>query len=154
MTAIDRLRDIAVNLATEAAERSELGFSPAALNIDRLVDEIERTYIKLPVDADGVPIKPGDYMALGDSRGEVKALSYAPYNELPWQMQLDEYEWYAIVNARHVKQDTVEGLLKEFALATDYAGDWNNTDDADERRRQVDALVAGYAERIRKVVEQ
>lgn len=108
------------------------------------LDEMEQTRMRLPVDAEDVPVRPGDYMELGDSRGEVKALSYAPYdNELPWQMQLDDGEWYATVNARHAKPDTVESLLDEFMVALHELGEGADYGPTKER----------MAERIRKAVE-
>ena len=137
----DDLLEIGNQLTDMENQRDELQ--------DKL-DEIEHTHIKLPVDADGVPIKPGDYMALGDSRGEVKALSYAPYNELPWQMQLDDYEWYVTVNAHHVQPDTVESVLEkalyEAAHLDRPEGYWASAAD-------VTNIVNDYAERIRKAVE-
>ena len=113
--------------------------------------DIERTHMRLPVDADGVPVRIGDTMericaedryvfTVGLIGADGFCMDY-------------ETSFFKASECRHVQPDTVESLLKEFALATDYAGDWNNPDDVDERRLQIDALANAYAERIRKAVE-
>ena len=112
--------------------------------LEILVEEIEQQYIKLPLDADGVHIKPGDYMALGDSRGEVIALTYTPGNSLPWEMQLDDGEWYSTQFAHHVQHETVESVLSDFAIACEEQG---------YKDPHIDGLLEEYAERIRKAVE-
>ena len=78
--------------------------------------EVDERYMELPVDADGEPIHVGDYLQLGDTRGEVVELTYCPANgELPWEWQCDTGDWYNTVFARHVKPRTVEDVLNDLA---------------------------------------
>lgn len=89
--------------------------------LDAIADEIEREiaekYMKLPVDADGIPIHVGDLLELGDTRDNVAALSYRPDNgELPWEwLSRDDGCWYNTAFSHHVKPRTVEDVLREFA---------------------------------------
>ena len=85
--------------------------------IDAIEREIAEKYMLLPVDAYGVPIRVGDTLQLGDTRGEVIALTYRPNNgELPWEYQCDTGGWYNTAFARHAKPRTVEDVLREFSV--------------------------------------
>lgn len=108
--------------------------------LDRLADEIEAAYIKLPVDAYGVPIRPGDLLVDTTSDYELYAT----------KMFLGLNGW--AINARrpdelrHVKPDTVEDIIMEamqHAFSAPYKG---GTLDMGDK-------VAEYADRIRKAVE-
>ena len=78
-------------------------------------DYVKEHYMKLPVDADGVPIHIGDYLQLGETHGEVVALTYCPANgELPWEWQCDTGDWYNTAFAHHTKPRTVEDVLGEY----------------------------------------
>ena len=80
--------------------------------INSIQAEVDEKYMLLPVDADGVPIHMGDTLQLGDTRGEVVALTYCPANgKLPWEWQCDTGDWYNTAFARHVKPRTVEDVL-------------------------------------------
>ena len=48
--------------------------------------------IKLPLDADGVPIRPGDvvYIDGEDSENEVRAINFARSSYRPWLIELDQ----------------------------------------------------------------
>lgn len=120
--------------------------------VKNVFETIDSTYMKLPVDADGMPIRIGDTMERVCA--EMPGTFIVGLIGADGHCMDDETNFFLASECRHVKPDTVESLLMEFALATDYAGDWNNPDDVDERRRQVDALAAEYAERIRKAVEE
>lgn len=80
----EELRNLAVYLDSAAVGKSEHGFSPVALRLNRIADHIEQKhdeelmqakadvladcisvandFIELPKDADGVPIHIGDYL--------------------------------------------------------------------------------------------
>lgn len=111
---------------------NELAAEDPAKNI---LEALERGWIRLPVDADGVPIRPGDLLVDTTSDYELYAT----------KMFLGLNGW--AINARrpdelrHVKPDTVEGLLAEFENHV-------RCDGAD------DASIAEYAERIRKAVQE
>lgn len=89
----------------------------ALLGYAKLIqDEVDYRYMELPVDADGVPIHVGDTLQLGDTRGEVVALTYCPSNgKLPWEWQCDTGDWYNTAFARHVRPRTVEDVLDDFS---------------------------------------
>ena len=112
---------------------------------ETIADEIEREiaekYMELPVDADGVPIHVGDTLQLGDTRGEVVALTYCPSNgKLPWEWQCDTGDWYNTAFARHANPDQVKELLEEFLEAGGCVPhDWSN-------------VIGEYAARIREAV--
>lgn len=97
----------------------------------RQLDDIERTHMRLPVDADGVPIRTGDRLEGGTvfAVGE-DAVVYEPGI------------WDEASLCRHVKPETVESLLTEFA-----EGFEGQNEDFSR------LVVAEYAERIRKAVE-
>lgn len=119
----------------------------------KVADMIEQQYLKLPLDADGVPISPGDYMALGDSRGEVIALTYTPGNSMPWEMQLEDGEWYITQFTRHIKPDTVESLLEDFAQKMNENIGMYTAEviESDELERLDEKTIAKYAEKIKAV---
>ena len=90
---------------------------------DEIQAEIDSRYMELPVDADGVPIHVGDTLQLGDTRGEVVALTYCPSNgKLSWEWQCDTGDWYNTAFAYHLKPRTVEDVLRDFAIACEDAG--------------------------------
>lgn len=100
------------------------------------LDEIEQTHMRLPVDADGVPIKPGDKVNCGQ---------YTDY----YVLGINDVSWIDLFGSshearitRHVQQDTVKSLIKELVEDHTYKTE-SCTDD----------LIAEYAERIRKAVE-
>lgn len=112
---------------------------------------IDKWYLALPVDADGVPIRPGDemQMALGET-AEVVAVGSDRwfFDQSCLADDGEEYDWEWAHSSRHFKLDTVEILLEELVLNHEwgYLGMVCNKDEMDE-------VIADYAERIRKVVE-
>lgn len=127
---IERLRSLAAH-----PSRSSLDCD----TVHNALDEIEAQYLKLPVDADGVPIRPGDLLVDTTSDYELYAT----------KMFLGLNGW--AINARrpdelrHVKPDTVESVLQEFALACEEQG---------YKNPRIDGIVEEYADRIRKAVEE
>ena len=88
-----------------------VGFNDIA---DYIEAEIAERFMELPVDADGEPIRIGDYLQLGNTSGEVVALTYCPSNgKLPWEWQCDTDDWYNTAFARHIEPRTLEDVLKE-----------------------------------------
>lgn len=112
--------------------------------------DMERTHMKLPVDADGVPIRPGDEIEYDDPlydntrRCVVEAVCES-------SVFTDEsYESVTACDCRHVKPDTVESLLEEalYDAATLDRNDGYWVSAAD-----ITNIVDDYAERIRKAVD-
>ena len=105
-----------------------------------ITDEIEAIYMRLPLDADGVPIKPGDTVecdTLASGGFAVLAVNRDFWVDKNGIEHNPEF-------TRHVKPYTVENLLIEF-------GDWYKymKGSCDEP-----GIVAAYAERIREAVEK
>lgn len=114
--------------------------------LDDIEAEIERDYMKMPVDADGVPIHIGDICTKLDERFEVR------------QLRTDGDAWWTIDRlgesymanfCHHAKQRTLEDVLRDFIAAYDEWDD-NAVDDRMERR---DELFAKYADEIRELLE-
>lgn len=100
--------------------------------------EFEQTHMELPVDADGVPIRPGDVMEF--KRGDLQRDGAVVLVGKELISFGDAFSYHA-EDCHHVQPDTVESLLDEFA---------------DEVKRCCDdeVIVNEYAERIRKAVER
>lgn len=113
-----------------------------------IIDEIEAQYIKLPVDADGVPIRPGDEIQFG-TNAPVHVYSIGTS-----RCDCGDFGWFGsdggfygrgtLSSCRHVKPDTVEDIIEDIWLDDD----WHCLDDDASKQR-----IADYAERIRKAVE-
>lgn len=111
---------------------------------DEIEAEVAESYMRLPLDADGVPIRVGETLQLGDTRGKVVALTYCPSNgKLPWEWQCDTGDWYNTAFAHHVKPRTLEDVLREML---DREGDGIGLR---EFNRDFDAFVEHYADEIR-----
>lgn len=123
------------------------GLGPLGTNLaelDEIADEIEAAYMKLPVDADGVPIRPGDIMRFRDDAPvRVDSIGNNRWYE-------GDYGWFGgnggfygsgtLRSCRHVKPETVEDIIAEVYHLVREAEDECG-------------LIADYAERIRKAVE-
>lgn len=109
--------------------------------VKNVFETIDSTHMLLPVDADGVPIRPGDELVY---RGTEPFMCYAVSEK-------HAHTWDAAANAighlackcRHVQPETVEGILAEamsFACEPEAPFSENSK------------YVKQYAERIRKAV--
>ena len=161
---IDQLREHARKVSDMAAEFSDRGFSPLGFQLEALANEIAAQYMKLPVDADGVPIRPGDRVegyeqtdvrVEGIANGGVIVRSNVPgghgYPDTSYPLLL-----WANGKVRHVKPDTVESILEEFAVKYEQVNNaplpkvgFGNEIIGEE---ELSDVIAGYAERIRKAV--
>lgn len=123
--------------------------------MSEMLDEIEAQYMNRPLDADGVPILFGDLLSTTET-GETfmcRGLAVCLRNETErfWMVEFgfDDYtgtsEYVSAKSCRHVKPDTVESLLEEFFGIANLPSD----DELRSRREIID----GYAERIRKAVQ-
>lgn len=136
MSITDELRKYADGLSDEAARKSEHGFSPVAMTLEGIADRIdveheaacaeaygngvmsvpialdESQWVKLPVDADGVPIRVGDVMEWCDS-GETLTVEGIGRDVL-FYIDGENAEWTAARNKRHHHEPTVEDVLREF----------------------------------------
>ena len=104
-------------------------------NLDELADEIEREisvrFMEFPVDADGVPIRPGDAMILeSGEKGTVNAVRsdafYINYGRYGYEPS----------KARHIKRAIEDVLLEVIERSSNPRSEW-------------DGIVAEYADEIR-----
>ena len=117
-----------------------------APTLSQIADEIENTYMKLPVDADGVPIKPGDLIELDYDEGKYQfTVETVIFDGDRWDLgyEGDTTEDCARVEYEHmrhiVQPETVESILEEFAPR------WLDTYNTGRKLE----LIAEYADRIR-----
>lgn len=133
--------------------RDELGRGPLfRKSLLELLDEIEAQYMRLPVDADGVPIRQGDRVE-GYEQADVRVEGIAHcgvivrsnvpgghgYPDTSYPLLL-----WANEKVRHVKHDTVEGVVAE---AMNLACEPESPYSVNSKH------VREFAERIRKAVE-
>ena len=117
--------------------------------IDVLEAEIEREWMRVPVDADNVPIRVGDVVEFGENRnqGIVKAINEHMVIAVHVDDVDDGYINYAkyglLWNAdacRHVRERTIEDVLQD---AMQYGHDDNTVGE------RAEAQIAKYADEIR-----
>jgi hypothetical protein len=176
MSITDELRKYADRLSDEAARKSEHGFSPVAMELERIADRIdaeheakvsywqgasykdgydegfasaddwlgqhedamaEHGWIRLPVDANGVPISVGDELTDGEYTFVVGEL--ATFGDGSWSIRNEDGDaWEACDVTRHHKP-TVEDVLREFAL---------KCEDAGYAGPKVEEIASEFAERL------
>ena len=121
---------------------------------DMLIDEIEREiaerYMELPVDADGVPVRPREEVSTGmGDDGPIGHLEYWFPNH--WVAVIEykpgQFTRYDPAVLRHVKPRTLEDVLREMLD--------RNSDGVGLREfnRDFNALVEHYAAEIRELME-
>ena len=98
-------------------------------------------WVRLPVDADGVPIHIGDWIT-GDWDAKAKVVAITSEDVYWWEP--DGCHWCHAYEVRHHYAPTVEDVLREFAsdIADVLGGDDFRLDDSDE-------LFAEYAAKLR-----
>lgn len=144
-----RVRILENNLkqADGAREHWKAKAEAASYELANFKANVDAQYMKLPVDADGVLIRPGDRLAYGPET-VVAAFVSDDYICTPNGTQVPSH------TCRHVKPNTVERLLEEFQDNTlsaqcEYAGE---VIEFDCFRQELCTLIEEYAERIRKAV--
>lgn len=117
-----------------------------------LVSIADMYYLKLPVDADGVPIHVGDTLEFGESfnQGIVKAVNECMVISLHMDCDYTNYAKYGLLwdagSCRHVKPDPLKELLTEMLD--------RNSDGIGYREfgGDFESFVKSYAERIRELM--
>ena len=75
--------------------------------------------IKLPLDADGVPIRPGDVVYVLFEQGrpvKVKAIKYDSSSITPWTIVTDKDQYIRFPKGLpHVKPETLEDIERDIA---------------------------------------
>ena len=97
-----------------------------AVKVERLekyraaVDAMLKEYVKLPVDADGVPIRVGDTIEI-EHNGRVTTVTSINYNEHGWQVYCAEGGGFdKDTRCRHVQPDSWERIIED-AVKLGYA---------------------------------
>ena len=80
---------------------------------DRIDAELAERYVKLPIDADGVPIRVGDAIEI-EHNGRVTTVTNINYNEYGWQVYCAEGGGFdKDTRCRHVQPDSWERIIKD-----------------------------------------
>lgn len=119
------------------------GLGPLGTNLEELdgiADEIEAQYMRLPVDADGVSIRPGDEVRIDPQSPTIYEVEAVNDDEVV----LDGMFLRPADECRHVKPETVESILGEAIQFGAHAATGT----------RLEGVIAEYAERIRKAVER
>lgn len=148
----ERIEELEAELEAEREESAYLDAECDRLSV--AIADMEQTHMKLPLDADGVPIRPGERLTFEmNDPGMCTGYDFM-LREGRWMLVVRDSEgrggcrFLAADKARHVKPETIFGILEELALRDDL-GRLSLVSEEDE----LDELLAGYAERIRKAVE-
>ena len=151
MNAVEKLRSFLPSefnaWETNAVIRKP-GEDITAEKIAAIADEIENTYMKLPVDADGVPIKPGDLIEHDYDEGKYQfTVETVIFDGDRWDLGFkgDTTEDCARVeyeHMHHVQPETVESVLEDFYFAIKSGERIQNTT-IDEYADRIRALEGG-----------
>lgn len=124
-------------------------YMPSDELADEIQAEVDERYMPLPLDADGVPIRPGDQMTDGSQRADGRGLA-------KWDVvSVNERAFFDMsggahvpIEHRHVKPRTVEDVLHDFG--NDYAAFLSGIYPF-ENARQCE-VIAKYAAEIRELL--
>lgn len=108
----------------------------------------EGGWVRLPVDADGVPINVGDWIT-GKWDAKAKVVAVTPDDVYWWEP--DGCHWCHASEVRHHRKPTVADVLREFTrdwCDSSCTGDMTNA----ERDAAQANVIAEYANRIREAV--
>ena len=130
MSITDELRKYADRLSDEAARKSEHGFSPVAMALEAIADRIDaeherelretgedivrdvrREWVRLPLDANGVPIRVGDVLTDGEYTFVVDEL--ATFGGGSWSIRSDDGNAWKACDVTHHHKPTVEDVLRD-----------------------------------------
>lgn len=84
--------------------------------VDHAEELAEHGWIRLPVDADGVPIRVGDWIT---GKWDAKAKVVAVTSDEVYWWEPDGCHWCHASEVRHYHEPTVEDVLREFAKCWD-----------------------------------
>ena len=113
MSITDELREVAAKTECANGRCEKLYRGDLDHAADRIDERIEREYVKLPVDADGVPIRVGDRLTDGEYAFTVDDM--AVYGDGSWSIRNEDGNAWAACDVTHYHVPTVEDVLREFA---------------------------------------
>lgn len=119
---------------------------------DEIEAEIAERYMELPLDADGVPIRPREEVSTGmGDNGPIGHLEYWYPNH--WVAVIEykpgQFTRYDPAAIRHVKPRTLEDVLQNLI---DAAAEIHAHALDDDMPDMLDALIGEYADRVREAV--
>ena len=139
----------------ECAEAWDIGYESDFLGIEQWLTEHPQAmehhgWVRLPKDADGVPIRMGDVVERIDPpHNPSKVTVMTMFDDGDWQIHMDErpnvHATYQPSLLRHHYKPTVEGVLREML---DKAHVWDGLEAA-----MLPDLIAEYAAKLRLVSE-
>lgn len=130
------IHDIADHIDANFKAACESEYAAGVMSVPIAVDESK--WVKLPLDADGVPIRIGDVMAYEDNTKPKEVVALVP----PSVFMVEDGPRLAD-SCRHYHAPTVEDVLDEFASAYDRIGG-----EDDEHQKYLN-LIAEYAAKLR-----
>ena len=114
--ALEKLREY--DLFVRVEDGSSHGCAiPSGKLADEIQAEIDERFMKLPVDADGMPIQVADYLHFCDF--DIQCAAVSPERVYYWDEYSDAH-WVKGCECRHVKPRTLEDVLEEMAFEVDY----------------------------------
>lgn len=128
-------------------------------DLENAIAERDACYMRLPVDADGVPIRVGDVLDPPKGSEEYGRLMVAEltYDGEDWYFKGEipasftgQAGYFNVLGFTHVKPDTVESLLQRLA---DEVWEASTTCQTTWSDSGLDGIAERYAERIREAVE-
>lgn len=118
------------------ANRIDAEYQKAIRELNNLAEHS----VFLPVDANGVPIRVGDWIT---GRWDAKAKVVAVTSDDVYWWEPDGCHWCHAFEVRHYHEPTVKDVLREMAI------DWEYEENAEDR----EAVLEEYAAKLRLVKE-
>ena len=132
------------NELTAIADRIDAEHESAMYNMRREFEEWKHTqdtcYVKLPKDADGVPIRVGDVLTDGEYTFVVDEL--ATFGDGSWSIRNEDGDAWKARDVTHHHKPTVEDVLQEFF---EEVGDGLHTLEAVDTQ----VIIAKYSAKLR-----
>ena len=150
---VDKLREALGDCITRAGHKDKFDTYWITKDAaDKLIDEIEAEiadrYMELPLDADEVPIRPGDKLIAYNERFDVEGIGDGT---VIFRAENDELgELLNPAATIHVKPRALEDVLREFA--GDYRRAMNAFEEGDEYGPSITELTARCAAEIRELM--
>lgn len=145
--ALEELRELCDSV--KSSDFASVGCDAVLEIADEIEAEIAERFMELPVDADGVPIRPDDLMACTafdtndfDGKEHVMAVSNGFWVDKDGCTHIPS-------ETRHVNPRTLEDVLREF---TDEVIEWSGYSGPVSGDRTWSGMAAKYADEIREIM--
>lgn len=142
MESVDKLRRLRDEAASKMVDNPRWVCAKAEEIADEIEAEIAERYQLLPVDADGVPIRPGDKLIAYNERFDVEGIGDGT---VIFRAENDELgELFNPATTIHIKPRTLEDVLADFAAEVER--DNNTIETARKYADEIRELMGGDAE--------